>query len=515
MNLDFKKLIDMLKIRPYASARVILPNTPNEYDKERKLWNLSIDEKPAAIVVCTDKSDVENTVSWAGREKEKSGNEKLNLRVRSGGHNYEGYCMGGNNTVVIDISDLKEQPLSTQIPTVGTSKLPTIGSGFQNKDLYNLVTQVDIWSSFPGGTCPTVGVTGYTLGGGWGLSCRKFGLGCDSLEAVEMVIYDAIHREARIIKVDSSPIPHAINPDPQTRKDLFWACQGGGGGNFGVVTSLTYRLPSQKEVPEKITFISISGKNMTKAQQAEFLFQLQEILIDKEKYDSTIDWEKHINLGFVAGVNNSKDGELGVTARGLYYGTKKDAMERLQPILDSKILKGKIEVIPIEKSPREIFRDEFTAGPGQYFKSGARISSKKYTLEDINKLVNLIQTRPEYSIYIGLTFYALGGVVKYQKPTDTAFPHRNANFIIGLQTQWSEFDPLVKKNNINWFGEQFKKLIPLTTGGYVNFPTSELPNYMEDYYGEKNANRLWGIKQKIDKAGLFTFPQSISKPKTV
>ncbi|MEK4503558.1 BBE domain-containing protein [Bacillus sp. FSL R12-0069] len=295
--------------------------------------------------------------------------------------------------------------------------------------------------------------------------------------------------------------------------DLFWACQGGGGGNFGVVTSLRYRLPSKQ--PDNITFITISGKKVKKEEQKEFLLQTQDILIDK-----------NFDLSFTASVGNSEeDGGLTISGRGIFYGTKEKATELLQPI---QKISPTIEVQYFEGAVENVFVGNLIKGfpPNQKFKSGARMSKKKYHSTEITELVKLIEKRPAGSVYTGLTFYPLGGKTKqvesgyYTKVDvafdDTAFPHRKADFIIGLQTVWPDHTTAssVKQKNIEWFGEKFKQLSNYTTGGFVNFPTSELPNYMKDYYGE-NADTLWEIKKKYDPKGLFTFPQSIRDPKSV
>jgi FAD/FMN-containing dehydrogenase len=103
-------------------------------------------------------------------------------------------------------------------------------SGAKNSEVYDLIGSNGY--AFPGGTCPTVGVSGFTLGGGWGFSRRLLGLGCESLIELEVVDY-----QGKLIKANQYCHP-----------DLFWGCRGAGGGNFGVVVGMTFQLPEPAEV---------------------------------------------------------------------------------------------------------------------------------------------------------------------------------------------------------------------------------------------------------------------------
>jgi len=130
------------------------------YCKAKQIFNRSIRKTPAAIHYCGHAEDVELAVrDAAGRGQ--------TVRVRSGGHNYEGFCIG-NQTAVIDVSCLKHISINTASATI------KIGSGITNRELYDYLSQYDI--PFPSGTCPTVSAAGLTQGGGWGHSARKLGL---------------------------------------------------------------------------------------------------------------------------------------------------------------------------------------------------------------------------------------------------------------------------------------------------------------------------------------------------
>ena len=201
-------------------SRIILPYCPS-YESARQIFNRSIQKYPSSIIYCRNDDDAAQAVCYGASQKQE-------IRVRSGGHNYEGYCIG-NGKMTVDTSPLK----GIQLDNTGTLK---IGGGVSNRELYHFLKQYGY--PFPSGTCPTVNAVGLTQGGGWGHSSRMYGLACDSLVEAELI--DA---SGRLITASEASHP-----------DLFWALRGGGGGNFGVVTSLSYRLTP---VVSHVTYVDI------------------------------------------------------------------------------------------------------------------------------------------------------------------------------------------------------------------------------------------------------------------
>ncbi|WP_147372891.1 FAD-binding oxidoreductase, partial [Calidithermus terrae] len=183
------------------TGRVVRPGDPG-YDAARRNYNERFDVRPALVVFCQSVEDVRNALGFA-RER------GMPLRVRGGWHSYEAFSLveGG---LVLDVSDLHAVRVSPDRRTAD------VGAGAQLIQLYQRLGQLGL--TLPGGTCPTVGIAGLTLGGGFGLTSRRYGLTCDCLEEVELV--DAEGR-VRIASEFRHP-------------DLFWALRGGGGGNFGV-----------------------------------------------------------------------------------------------------------------------------------------------------------------------------------------------------------------------------------------------------------------------------------------
>ena len=218
------------------TGEVVTPKDPI-YEEARQGWNRAVNKFPLVIVYCEKKQDVVNAIRWARKHR-------VEIRIRSGGHHYEGYSTG-DCVVVIDISRLNRLKLDKK------RNILKMEAGAKNTEVYDFIGSNGY--VFPGGTCPTVGVSGFTLGGGWGLSSRLYGLGCDSLIELELVNY-----EGRLIKANKS-----------CNADLFWACRGAGGGNFGVVVSMTFQLP--KPTNSSVTLVRFFYVGTTKEKQAQVM----------------------------------------------------------------------------------------------------------------------------------------------------------------------------------------------------------------------------------------------------
>lgn len=452
---DGDKMIDLVFCD--FEGQVITPDNKN-YDKLRQEWNRSIQKYPIAIVYCNNACDVSESIIYA-REN------CIPIRIRSGGHNYEGYSTG-NKVLVIDISRINYIRINYDNNTIN------VGGGIKNTQIYNLISQYDY--PFPGGTCPTVGVSGYVTGGGWGYLSRKYGLGCDSLVEAEIVDYRGC-----ILKLNDS-----------CNSDLFWAIRGAGGGNFGVITSLTFTLPQKVD---KVTYFQIYCPNIKRDAQIQFLDIFQ-------KWIKNID--NSINLS--GGLYNSLvDGKYAFL-RGISFNTV-DVTKTLLSVFSN---------LPNVEMTYQYDRfinviNEIGSSYPQYekFKSTGRFVNKLYNIDELSKFVDIInQDRPEGSILTQISLYGLGGKVSEVKKTSTAFYYRDAMYILGIQSVWENND--YKDKNVEWVLKNFKYIYENTIGSYINFPIMELPNYEQEYYG-MNIYRLKIVKQKYDPYDVFRFYQSI------
>ena len=189
-------------------GRVVEAGAPG-YDEARALYNAMIDKRPAAIAYCVDENDVAAAIAFA-RER------GLRLAVRCGGHNGGG--LGSvDDGLVIDLSMMNEVTVDPAARMVRVQGGATFGQVDAATHEYG--------GAVPGGVISTTGVGGLTLGGGLGHLTRAFGLTIDSLVAATVVLADG----------------SVVSTDAEREPDLFWAIRGGG-GNFGVVTSFSFRM---------------------------------------------------------------------------------------------------------------------------------------------------------------------------------------------------------------------------------------------------------------------------------
>jgi FAD/FMN-containing dehydrogenase len=164
----------------------------------------------------------------------------LPFAIRCGGHSYEGFSQSAS--VVIDTRMMDAIDVNAKTNTAA------VGAGASLGALYNAIAPYKL--AFTGGSCPTVGVSGHLLGGGYGYLARPFGLACDSLASIDLV----------------DPDGREVHADAEQNPDLFWACRGGGGGSFGVATGYTVKLQSVATVIVfKVGWPALSAANAAAA----------------------------------------------------------------------------------------------------------------------------------------------------------------------------------------------------------------------------------------------------------
>ncbi|MBE6072063.1 MAG: FAD-binding oxidoreductase [Clostridium butyricum] len=446
-NIDFSKLKEDIVLKD-----------DDKYEECRLSWNRAIDEYPEAIIYCAKKEEVSNSIKWC-REN------KLEFRIRSGAHNYEGYSTG-NNLIVIDVSKMKNIELDEE------NKKVTIEGGVTNREAYKMLCSKGY--AFPGGGCPTVGVVGFTLGGGWGYSSRFLGLACDNLIEVQFIDYKG----------------DIVIANANENEDLFWASKGCGGGNFGVVVSMTFKL---KEKVKNVTLIDLEYFNLEVNKQ---------VTVIKTYEDMFKNLDNKVN--FKMAIYNSEKKGRGIKIIGLYYGEKDEAENILKPLIDL----GYGETLNLTYTSifeaNRIIQDSHP--DYEKYKSTGRFIYKDYSEEEIKEIVKILDNPANGATYTAITFYGLGGAVSDKSKEDSAFYYRDAQFIMGFQSVFEEDE--YKKENREWFLEKFKYIKAITKGSFINFPLAELDDYGVEYYGN-NLKRLKTVKSKVDPENIFNFQQSI------
>ncbi|MBP3888895.1 MAG: FAD-binding oxidoreductase [Cellulosilyticum sp.] len=428
------------------------------YEDARTMWNRGIDKYPLIICYCKNEEDIKNAILWARKHE-------IAIRIRSGGHHYDGYS-SGNDVFVIDVSQMNGMMMDEEAGTL------TIEAGARNREVYEFLAQKGY--PFPGGTCPTVGAVGYTLGGGWGYSGRLLGIGCDAVQ------------EIRMIDGNGEVVIANRNENPE----LFWALKGSGGGQFGVVTSIRFGLPAKRE---KATLIRIEYHEVQRNDQLEMFKCYQEII------QSACD-----EVNFKLSLSYSKEKGRGILLLGAYYGEAKEAHQIIAPFVqlgrELYISVKTMSVIDMNRWLQDAHPDY------EHYKSSGRFVTKALTEEQMNSALDCIEERAEGSVFMALSCYGMGGQMSRGSREDSSFYYRDSLYILGIQTVWE--DNQYRKENREWFKERFPKIEEMTAGSFVNFPAGEIRDYKKAYYSEHQA-KLEQIRKQYDMHGVFTFEQSL------
>ena len=431
------------------TGRVVLQGSPG-YDEARKNYNGRFNKFPLVIVYCKATQDVINAILWIRKNK-------LPFRIRGGGHSYEAYSLvdGG---LVIDVSGLLNLQINKEALTI------QVGAGFRLLPLYE-----KLWDQgmvLPGGTCPSVCVSGLTLGGGYGLLSRLFGMTCDSLLEVEMIT-----AQGEIIRANSDQ-----------HSDLFWACRGGGDGNFGVITSFTFRVyPIGAGARYRMTWDSADLKKVMHYWQT---------------------WAPYTDprLTPLLALPAQNQGDL--RSSGLYVGSEQELREILHPVQ---------EAIP----PKLVEFYSTTWIEAAHLFGGYLVRQEKFKNsstyiyeplpdEALDLLIHNLQTAPGQANVV--TFDAYGGSIRHTPANATAFVHRRALFIMQYLSYWvQDFEA---EKNINWIERFRNSMLPYTKGAYRDYVDSLIVDWPVAYFGE-NLERLMKVKQLYDPENLFRFEQSI------
>ncbi|MCG2459789.1 FAD-binding oxidoreductase [Flavobacteriaceae bacterium F89] len=441
-------------------GELILPRD-NNYDETRKVYNGMIDKRPDMIAKCKNTADVITAVNF-GRE-----NEML-VSIRGGGHNAAGLgiCDRG---LVIDLSHI----CNTRIDPV--SKTATVGGGCTWGEVDHATHAFGL--ATPTGFISTTGVGGLTLGGGIGYLSRKHGLTIDNLLEADMVLADGTF----------------VRVNEKNHLDLFWAIRGGG-GNFGVVTSFTFKLHPVKNVFFGPTLWPIEQTQEVMRWYADFLPKAPEEL-DGFFAVMTVPpvpmFPEELHLKKVCGIV------------WCYFGDREKADEIFKPIREftpAPIVNG-VQEVPYPAA-QSIFDALYPAGLQWYWKADFinELSDEAIALHQ--KFGEQLPT-PHSTMHL----YPVDGAVHRVDKNDTAFNFRNsmwAGVIVGVDP-----DPANKEKIANWAKEYWKTLHPYSAGGaYINFIMEEGEDRIKENYGD-NFERLRNIKAKYDPENFFRVNQNI------
>ena len=441
----------MQRLREHVRGSVIRPGDDG-YDDARKIWNGMIDRRPGLIVRCAGVSDVIDAVNFARAHD-------LQIAVRGGSHSAAGHamCDGG---LVIDLAGLKGVRIDTGARTVQAQGGLIWGELDHETQALGLATT--------GGTVSNTGIGGLTLGGGLGWLMGKHGFACDNVLSADVVTADGT----------------LITTDAEQHADLFWALKGGG-GNFGVVTSIQYQL-------HPVGPMVLGGMVLHPRAAAK------DVLRFYRDYCRTLPDEAEA----YAALLTSPDGDP-ITAILLGYNGDLDEGERVlaparqfgTPIADL--------VSPMPYVKRQTLIDDLGVhGIHRYWKSGFM---PELGDDFIDQAVERAETMTSPMSVVGL-FY-VHGVAARVDPSATAFGLRGAQWDFDIISQWT--DPSLADEQVRWTRSFWSEVEPFATGGvYVNHIAADEPGRVHAAFGA-NYDRLLAVKRQYDPNNLFRLNHNI------
>jgi len=435
------------------SGSVIGPHDA-AYDSARAVHNGLIDRRPAVIVRAQTTNDVVEALAFARRNG-------LEVSIRGGGHNAAGRAVTDGG-VMIDLAEMKRISVD---PSRATA---TVQGGVLWAELNDAAAAHRL--AVTGGAVSTTGVAGYTLGGGLGWLMAKYGLAADNLLAVELVT-----AEGDVLSVNAASHP-----------DLFWAVRGGG-GNFGVATSFTFRLREVDTI--------VGGLIAHPIDAARELLRFY-----RDAAAATSD-----DLTVFAGLVHAPDGSGTKLAALIVFhtGDAEQADRDLEPFKTW----GSPLVVDVRPMPYPAMNTILDAG----FPTGSLnywLSNFTRGLPDelIDKAVERFAAVP--SPMTGILFEHFHGAVTRVGATETAVPHRDEGWNLLIPSVWT--DRADSERNIAWTRDTFAALRPhLASGRWLNYlGDDQADDAIRAAYGP-NYDRLREIKRRYDPENVFHLNHNI------
>lgn len=433
---------------------------------------------PQIIANCLSESDVVAALHFARQSR-------LKVTTRSGGHSTAGFSV--NDQMVIDTSGISHVLIDRE------ARRARVGPGTNFRKLNLMLDAAGL--HVPGGGCETVCVAGYMQGGGYGFTSRLFGMNCDHVEAVTMVLADG----------------QVVRAHPGQHADLHWAVRGGTGNQFGVLVEIEYRLVPLHEM---------------------FGFGLRFPLTDAAGIDTASRVLADLQTGYSDGgtpgiglqallmnlptAEHPKAQVPGLLIRGLYDGTEAQTRAALAPLL-AHVTHGRGQV-EIWRRGRYLHLNEIllqTADPpGMDMPTvsmntkplvDSRIVARHHGPDRWREVVTHFLRAPDRTSFIALEYY--GGAINEVAPEATAFVHRDASLDLFAWSFWT-FDKTQERATA-WLND-FGRIAEAMGNGrrYQNYPRRGNPDFGQHYFGQ-NLDRLVEIKRRYDPHNLFAYEQGL------
>ena len=434
----------------------------NGYDAARAVWNAMHDRRPALIARPRTPQEVADAIAYARAEN-------LLIAVRAGGHSMPGHSTCDDGLVI----DLRALDRVTADPV---RKRATVGGGALLGDLDRATQQHGL--VVPAGVVSHTGVAGLTLGGGVGRLMRRFGLTIDSLLSAEVVTADG-----KILRASPDQYP-----------ELFWALRGGG-GNFGVVTEFEFALHELSELLILATFHPLD-------ETRKVIERGRREMADPAARDELL-WTSFLRrANDVPWIPPELVGRHGIMSLVEWSGHPEDGRAKLTEIRDDLApAASDLSVVPF-LFMQTVTDDLFAHGLRTYIKAGFAAGLPDALIDALLDRAALLE-----SPISQVELLALGGAISQVSPEATAFPFRNARWLINIPATWR--DAADDQREIGWARATYAAIRPhLSEGSYVNFMGDDEDDTAAAAYG-RTIERLQQVKAIYDPENTFRLNQNI------
>ncbi|XP_009795337.1 berberine bridge enzyme-like 21 [Nicotiana tabacum] len=473
------------------------------YVRNRRFFNSSTTSKPVIIVTPTEESHVSSAVLCT---KETN----LQLKIRSGGHDYEGISyISDVPFIMLDMFNLRSISINVNDNTAWVQAGATLGELY-----YNIWTKSNVLG-FPAGVCPTVGVGGHLSGGGYGNMLRKFGLSVDNV------------LDARLVDVNGR-----IWDRKAMGEDLFWAIKGGGGASFGVILAFQIQLV---QVPQTVTYFRV------------------ERFLDQNATDAVLQWQNVVNKidndlfirllvqpitvknkeKKVKGKKKAQQKSIRVTFIALFLGDSSRLISLVsnelpalgltkQDCFEMSWIDSVLQWANFDNTTKPIALLNRTGDPLNFLKRKSDYVQEPIPrdgLESIfQKMISLGKA--------GIVFNPYGGRMAEIAEGETPFPHRaGILFKIQYSVNWNEEGAAAEKEYLTQIGDLYSFMTPFVSKNprqaYLNYRDLDIgtndqgPHSLEEgrvygtMYFKNNFDRLVKVKSAVDPTNFFRNEQSI------
>ena len=435
------------ELRATLQGRVVLRGD-DDYARTRKVWNGVVDTQPALFAVCETSADVQAAVRVARRHG-------LPFSVRGGGHQWAGLALCPDG-LVIDLSRMR------QVSVDPHTRVATIAGGAKIKDVTAVADAHGLVAAL--GSCGTVGVGGFTLGGGYGPLNGLYGLAADNVLGAEVVLADG---QRVMASRDEEP-------------ELFWAIRGGG-GNFGVVTSMRIQLHEARHM--------LAGPIVYPWSEAE------PVLRRYATFATTMPDE----LTVLVGIASAPDGQPAIMLLPLWNGDKvqgERAIDQLQRLSKPQLA----QVGPMTYSEMLAPYDAQVAqADGCHWEMRTR-SLPALTPGAIDAIITAVARKT--SPLSMVNWHHFHGASTRIPAEAIAFGLRQEHFMLEIIAGW-EPDESNGAVHRQWAEDLWESLAPFALpGGYANQLGPHDREQAKDAYGS-NGTRLRALKRRFDPDGVF------------